>query len=241
MDRISKRISKKALWELFSHYGDVVDVFIPYRLYKANCRTVFAFVRFKRESDMLRVIRVWNNKVIDGHRIVVSKVLNGRKEWKRQFLLPKVQLTRNMNSHMIKYKERDHRLYRDVVTVVVGNVKNSIQEACSIPSVPEVSTSASFLGEVDDEDEHRHWYRGIEELPLMKVSSYDGRIAEPDNRNVNHGDLSGFGWALQIVEKDLLNLIGGGKVDRLELSPSCSCAIKKVFFPKMVLWGLTSM
>ncbi|XVE68528.1 hypothetical protein DITRI_Ditri09bG0075200 [Diplodiscus trichospermus] len=45
VDRLSKRVSKKALWDLIDLYGDVMDIYIPYRLHHSNRRTAFAFVR----------------------------------------------------------------------------------------------------------------------------------------------------------------------------------------------------
>lgn len=47
VDRLSKRVSKRALSSIFNSYGVVVDCFIP-SVYKRNgSRFTYAFVRFK--------------------------------------------------------------------------------------------------------------------------------------------------------------------------------------------------
>ena len=52
MGNLSKRVSRRALWEAISEYGKVVDVYIP----RANNRPAkgytFAFVRYKLEFEM---------------------------------------------------------------------------------------------------------------------------------------------------------------------------------------------
>ncbi|XVE77935.1 hypothetical protein DITRI_Ditri13aG0104100 [Diplodiscus trichospermus] len=50
IDKLSKRVLRMALWELFNMYGKVVDVFISFKAKQG--RTTYAFVRYKLESEM---------------------------------------------------------------------------------------------------------------------------------------------------------------------------------------------
>ncbi|KAK8633607.1 hypothetical protein V6N13_014451 [Hibiscus sabdariffa] len=74
VDNLSKRVSRGALWEVFSHYGKVIRVFISMVNKKPRYKvTTFAFVRFANEKDMNRAIDRMNNSKIDGRVISVAK------------------------------------------------------------------------------------------------------------------------------------------------------------------------
>ncbi|KAK8621332.1 hypothetical protein V6N13_067767 [Hibiscus sabdariffa] len=74
VDNLSRRVSRGALWEVFSHYGKVIRVFISMAKKKPRYKeTTFAFVRFAKEKDMYRAIEKMNNSKIDGRIISVAK------------------------------------------------------------------------------------------------------------------------------------------------------------------------
>ncbi|KAL4304512.1 hypothetical protein GQ457_10G029590 [Hibiscus cannabinus] len=74
IDNLSKRVSRGALWELFSHYGKVSQVFIIMADRKPRYQhSTFAFVRLMAKVGMLRAIEKMNNAKIDGRFITVSK------------------------------------------------------------------------------------------------------------------------------------------------------------------------
>ncbi|XVF30335.1 hypothetical protein REPUB_Repub16aG0048300 [Reevesia pubescens] len=78
VENISRRLSKKALWEAFSVYSTVVNVYIPsfYRFGKVR-NVTFAFVRYKFEFQLKKAIEEGNNRKIDGHFIKVQKAHYG--------------------------------------------------------------------------------------------------------------------------------------------------------------------
>ncbi|XVF68032.1 hypothetical protein PTKIN_Ptkin10aG0170300 [Pterospermum kingtungense] len=123
VDRLNKRIPKSALWELFSHYGSLVDVFIPYRLYRSSRKTVYGFVRFKFEADMMRVIKEWNNKKVDGFCLVVKRARVGKVNNSRLNSDEK-EPYRKMGGRGKPWKERDHRTFRDVVLGIPADHNN---------------------------------------------------------------------------------------------------------------------
>ncbi|KAK8529126.1 hypothetical protein V6N13_102058 [Hibiscus sabdariffa] len=74
VDNLSRRVSRGALWELFSHYGRVNHVFISMTNKKPKYRvSTFAFVRFGSKKAMNLAIEKTNNSKIDGRIITVSK------------------------------------------------------------------------------------------------------------------------------------------------------------------------
>ncbi|XVF87131.1 hypothetical protein PTKIN_Ptkin18bG0094900 [Pterospermum kingtungense] len=84
VDRLSKRVSKKALWVLFDLFGKVVDVFIPKGTRMNRRRTTFAFSRYWSEREMQNAIRMGNNKEVDGWVISVKQASFGwqdRNRW----------------------------------------------------------------------------------------------------------------------------------------------------------------
>ncbi|KAL4384130.1 hypothetical protein GQ457_15G008570 [Hibiscus cannabinus] len=74
VDNLSRRVPRGAIWELFSHYGKVFQVFISMANKKPRYQdSTFAFVRFVNEEGMLRAIEKMNNAKIDVRNIIVSK------------------------------------------------------------------------------------------------------------------------------------------------------------------------
>ncbi|KAL4355431.1 hypothetical protein GQ457_06G037310 [Hibiscus cannabinus] len=74
VDNLSRRVSRGALWELFSHHGKVNHVFIPLKNKKPKYRfSTFAFVRFDSEKAMNRAIEKTNKFKIDGKIITVAR------------------------------------------------------------------------------------------------------------------------------------------------------------------------
>ncbi|XVE84681.1 hypothetical protein DITRI_Ditri17bG0032900 [Diplodiscus trichospermus] len=150
--KLSTRVSERALWELFSLYGRVVDVYFPVTS-KVNRerRTGYAFVRYKFEYEMRRAIQEGNNRKVDGWRIRVERAFIKRREMKspQKGLNP---ITKNDYGIRLSFVAnqaglRDHRSYRDVVAGrVLGAVDKGKEEGTSmktkdqeIPNVVEVS------------------------------------------------------------------------------------------------------
>ncbi|KAK8992053.1 hypothetical protein V6N11_044945 [Hibiscus sabdariffa] len=74
IDNLSKRVSRRSLWELFSLHGKVTRVFIPFRNNRPRYKEVtFAFVRFENNDDLLNAILKTNGSKIDGKVVRVSK------------------------------------------------------------------------------------------------------------------------------------------------------------------------
>ncbi|XVE90105.1 hypothetical protein DITRI_Ditri20bG0050800 [Diplodiscus trichospermus] len=72
VDRLSTRVSRKALLEVFNLYGKVVDVFIPLRKRREDSKTTFALVRYKHENEMRRATERANNRKIDGWHVLLE-------------------------------------------------------------------------------------------------------------------------------------------------------------------------
>ncbi|XVF77530.1 hypothetical protein PTKIN_Ptkin14bG0052100 [Pterospermum kingtungense] len=77
IDRLSIRVSRSILWELFNHYGKVVDVFLPSKYSHQFKRIRFTFVRYKLEAEMHRAIQMANGTVVDGFCVTVKKASIG--------------------------------------------------------------------------------------------------------------------------------------------------------------------
>ncbi|XVE63687.1 hypothetical protein DITRI_Ditri07aG0039900 [Diplodiscus trichospermus] len=122
VDSLSRRVSKVALWEAFNNYGRVMDVYI-HSFVKGNREkeTTFAFVRYKFEAEMIRVIEGGNNRGIDGWHIIVKEASYGWSERKilkhyhSQSWRSKNNTVRS-NSGENPVGHKDTRSYRDMVT-----------------------------------------------------------------------------------------------------------------------------
>ncbi|XVF87533.1 hypothetical protein PTKIN_Ptkin18bG0127900 [Pterospermum kingtungense] len=116
VERLSKRVSRKALWELFELFKRVVDVFIPRGMRNPISSTTFAFIRYRMEIEMFNVIRIWNNRRIDGWVVSVKKVDYG---WKERKMVSSVNESYDMKkvkeNHRWKETLRDDRSYKQVV------------------------------------------------------------------------------------------------------------------------------
>ncbi|KAK8708816.1 hypothetical protein V6N13_059852 [Hibiscus sabdariffa] len=74
VNNLSKRVSRKALWDLFSYYGKVCQVYIPFAYNRTKYRvSMFAFVQFHNQKDLIFAIEKVNNSLVDGLRMCVSK------------------------------------------------------------------------------------------------------------------------------------------------------------------------
>ncbi|XVF71504.1 hypothetical protein PTKIN_Ptkin12aG0043100 [Pterospermum kingtungense] len=115
VDRISKRVSRKRLWEFFEIFGRVVDIFIPRKVLQDKSRFGYAFVRFKQESELINAIEKANNRFMDGWRIKVSKANPEKKGVKVKNMKSRDPLVRNQEVRKTVWNGRDNRSYRDVV------------------------------------------------------------------------------------------------------------------------------
>ncbi|XVE89961.1 hypothetical protein DITRI_Ditri20bG0038400 [Diplodiscus trichospermus] len=78
---LSRRVPKRALWETFSEYGKVVDIYISSSFKSNRDRdTTFAFVRYKFRSEMVKAILNGNNRRIEGWCIRVKEATYGWNE-----------------------------------------------------------------------------------------------------------------------------------------------------------------
>ncbi|XVF28223.1 hypothetical protein REPUB_Repub15cG0011000 [Reevesia pubescens] len=70
---LSRRVSRRALWEAFSHYGKVADVFIQANIKPGKDSSfTYAFIRFFSQEDAAKAIRLGNRRLIDGRLIFIK-------------------------------------------------------------------------------------------------------------------------------------------------------------------------
>ncbi|KAE8731579.1 Spc97 / Spc98 family of spindle pole body component, putative isoform 2 [Hibiscus syriacus] len=73
VDNLSKRVSRRAVKELFQHQGNVLRVYIPNVSNKPKYRNqTFAFVQFEKEEGLKNAIENVNGAWIDGMRVTVG-------------------------------------------------------------------------------------------------------------------------------------------------------------------------
>ncbi|GMJ09820.1 hypothetical protein HRI_004651200 [Hibiscus trionum] len=73
IDNLSRRVSRRALWELFSNRGLVRKVYMPMKNMKAKYKeTTFAFVTMAEKEDIGRIIRATDKNRVDGFIVKVS-------------------------------------------------------------------------------------------------------------------------------------------------------------------------
>ncbi|KAK8661203.1 hypothetical protein V6N13_052101 [Hibiscus sabdariffa] len=88
VDRVSKCIHRAALWEAFSDYGKISDVYIAYWNRKRRLmKHTFAFIRFFSKEDIQKAINGGNGRRMDGFFILDKEARFQRKaslEKKRQ-------------------------------------------------------------------------------------------------------------------------------------------------------------
>ena len=81
VDNLPSSMTSSWMWQLFSHEGQVIDVFLSRKRRSGN-RTPFAFVRYVHKQDALRAIESMDGMVIKDKRIEVQeakyKRSNGR-------------------------------------------------------------------------------------------------------------------------------------------------------------------
>ncbi|XVE66642.1 hypothetical protein DITRI_Ditri08aG0094700 [Diplodiscus trichospermus] len=113
INNLSRRIAKRALWEAFSQYGRVVDVFINFQSRKSY---TYAFVRYRLELEGRRAIAEGNNRRIDGCIISVKKTSFGWKERKKKSSFSnKLPWTGEGKRKVSEFKVRDNRSYKEVL------------------------------------------------------------------------------------------------------------------------------
>ncbi|KAE8663601.1 putative AMP deaminase [Hibiscus syriacus] len=70
VDNLSRRVSRRVIWELFKRHGDVVKVFIPLVNRRPKYKdSNFAFVHFGCKKDVANAIAKVNNTMIDQKRV----------------------------------------------------------------------------------------------------------------------------------------------------------------------------
>ncbi|XVE91459.1 hypothetical protein REPUB_Repub01dG0011700 [Reevesia pubescens] len=130
---LSRRVTKEALWEVFSLYGRVVDVHIPFSIRVDKDRnSLFAFVRYKRDFEAKKAIEEGNDRRINGRFIKVQKALPRSKKNNNTSKMDK----ENSVLGVLKTNEvtRDDRTYKEVLT---GAKDQSAGELIIIPSPEE--------------------------------------------------------------------------------------------------------
>ncbi|XVE68919.1 hypothetical protein DITRI_Ditri09bG0108400 [Diplodiscus trichospermus] len=117
---LSNRVSKGAIWEAFSEYGRVMDVYIP-SSFRGNWGkdTIFGFVRYKFRSEMVNAIIVGNNRKIDG-RFIRANEASYRWSERRVSKLNQSQgssryTVMNKRYGRRSWELRDYRSYADMV------------------------------------------------------------------------------------------------------------------------------
>ncbi|GMI95173.1 hypothetical protein HRI_003186600 [Hibiscus trionum] len=81
VDNLSRRVSRKAIWEYFKRHGEVVKVFIPAINRRPRYKdSTFAFVHFSRKEDMENAITKVHNAVIDKRVVSVAKAKFAKRE-----------------------------------------------------------------------------------------------------------------------------------------------------------------
>ncbi|XVF27243.1 hypothetical protein REPUB_Repub14bG0089700 [Reevesia pubescens] len=126
MENVSCRISKSALREAFSAYGEVMDVYISFFNKYGKARPVtFAFVRFKHRREMEKTIKEGNNRRMDSRFIKVKEAAYSKEKvrWSRKETDP------INNKHIVQEakkipvnagKVKDGKSYKDAL---LGNDK----------------------------------------------------------------------------------------------------------------------
>ncbi|XWS70829.1 hypothetical protein CRYUN_Cryun03dG0082300 [Craigia yunnanensis] len=115
MGNLSKRVSKSALWEVFLEYGKVVDIYIPHHRNDTTKKVTFVFVRYKLESEMVKVIEFENNKKVDGRFIRVNKASFGWEDRRNRALQWRKKLVVLSSIEKSYLAFRDNRSYKEVL------------------------------------------------------------------------------------------------------------------------------
>ncbi|XVE85972.1 hypothetical protein DITRI_Ditri17bG0134800 [Diplodiscus trichospermus] len=123
INNLSRRVSRRALWEVFSIYGRVLDVFINF---KSRKPATYAFVRYKTVKERMRTIAERNNRFIDGQLIMVKKVTFGRKERKQSFGFWGKKLPSHLPIHKAHMTNgRVHPSYKEILLGSNNSLNNA--------------------------------------------------------------------------------------------------------------------
>ncbi|CAO2815927.1 unnamed protein product [Amaranthus hypochondriacus] len=71
IDNLHQNMAKEWLWDVFSEYGKVEDIFISKKVRKSK-RDAFGFVRYKKKHGALEAIKYLNGREVKGKKMVVS-------------------------------------------------------------------------------------------------------------------------------------------------------------------------
>ena len=126
---LSNRVSRGSLWEAFLSYGKVMDVFIHQTSRRSNKESTFAFVRYRKESEMIKAIEQGHGRKVDGWFIRVNKASYGWGD-RRRYVQDR-QKNLPTPGRAIKGPAaafRDNRSYREVLT---GDRAEVTSKACS--------------------------------------------------------------------------------------------------------------
>ncbi|OMP14140.1 hypothetical protein COLO4_00259 [Corchorus olitorius] len=111
---LSHRVTRNALWDAFSDYGHLADVFI-HRGGERKGRTTFAFVRYWREKDAFSALQKADSRYLEGVRIKVYKAkLTNRGHLAEKSLKSQEAFNEKMTYNPIGAKV-DGRSFKEVV------------------------------------------------------------------------------------------------------------------------------
>ncbi|XVF04128.1 hypothetical protein REPUB_Repub05bG0055400 [Reevesia pubescens] len=113
VSNLSRRVPRSALWEAFSLYGKVADVFIQTNIKPGkDSSSTYAFIRFFSQEDAAKAIRLGNRRLIDGRLIFVKVAIKSGGGTKEKV----VNLTlQNEGKRVIDDAPCDGRSYKDVL------------------------------------------------------------------------------------------------------------------------------
>ena len=114
MENLS-RVSRRTLWEAFLSYGKVMDVFIHRTNNQSVKASTFAFVRYKKEAEMLEAIDQGNGRRVDGWLIRVKKASYGWGDRKRVVQDWQKKHQKSSGACIGSVAFRDNRSYREVL------------------------------------------------------------------------------------------------------------------------------
>ncbi|KAK9006318.1 hypothetical protein V6N11_035360 [Hibiscus sabdariffa] len=128
VDKVSKRIHKVTVWEAFSVYGEIKDVYIAYWNRKRRLQKfTFVFIRFASRSDMLKAIKEGKGRKMDGFYILVNEArykkqatLEGRIINKADHSQKKVGLFATSKTNGRSYKEVVQE-YQEEISKIIKN------------------------------------------------------------------------------------------------------------------------
>ncbi|GMI89043.1 hypothetical protein HRI_002573600 [Hibiscus trionum] len=143
IDNLSKRISRRTLWEWFSNHGVIERVFIPAVNRKAKYKnTTFAFITVAEREDAKRIIGITNGVRLDGFVIKVSlakyprptEAMGNKRRYQGKTPVNGEKVERGtFKTNQAVHRERDDRTYREALLNNHGDTSDRINtEACPL-------------------------------------------------------------------------------------------------------------